>query len=576
MNYVENITGGFMNPRIKEKILQGEGITVEFKESKAKIPKNFMEIVVSFLNRYGGYIFLVVKDDGTVVGIEKENISKLKKEIATLCNNEEVIQPIAFLDIQEFLVDEKWIILVQVPNSSEVHRYKGHIFDRNIDGDFDITRSTELVASMYRRKTNVNFEDKIIPELTMKDFRNDLFKKVKELVRMRNRKHPWLKMTNQEILKSANLYRETQEEAGFTLGALLLFGKDEVISRWLSHFKTDAIYRDRNRDRYDDRDYIQTNLIDSYQRLFDFAVKHTDDHFYLNEDMLRVSPRDNILREVISNILIHRDFADKTTSRMIIMKDLENPCTPNVNGFITLENCIPKSKNPNIAKVFREINYADELGSGIRNLTKYVQVYCGEKPILEEGNIFRTTIPLVNHKDLELKTSTVDNNDIVAISANKVTNTGDKVTNTGDKATNTGDKVSSYNILTKKDKILQYFHSHEKVTLLELQNYLELGATRTKQLLKELKEEGLILYLGTTKDRKYILMSAFHENLKNVGIICNYLENKQYISNQEVQDLLKIKSSRANEILSQMVADGTIEAIGNNKGRKYKLKGKEK
>ncbi|MBR8822788.1 hypothetical protein IX293_001050 [Fusobacterium necrophorum] len=51
-------------------------------------------------------------------------------------------------------------------------------------------------------------------------------------------------------------------------------------------------------------------------------------------------------------------------------------------------------KNPVISKVFREIGLADELGLGMRNTYKYTQLYSGQNPIFEEGNIFRTIIPL--------------------------------------------------------------------------------------------------------------------------------------------------------------------------------------
>lgn len=66
-----------------------------------------------------------------------------------------------------------------------------------------------------------------------------------------------------------------------------------------------------------------------------------------------------------------------------------------MRGFITLNNCIPYSKNPKIAKIFREIGLADELGSGVRNITNYSKVYSGDEPIFEDGEIFKAKVPLV-------------------------------------------------------------------------------------------------------------------------------------------------------------------------------------
>lgn len=49
---------------------------------------------------------------------------------------------------------------------------------------------------------------------------------------------------------------------GYTLAAVLLLGKDEVIQSVLPHHKTDVILRIENLDRYDDRDDIRINLIE--------------------------------------------------------------------------------------------------------------------------------------------------------------------------------------------------------------------------------------------------------------------------------------------------------------------------
>ncbi len=49
----------------------------------------------------------------------------------------------------------------------------------------------------------------------------------------------------------------------------------------MPQFKTDAIYRVENVDRYDDRDVIISNHIDSIDRLIEFGKKHLNDVFVL-------------------------------------------------------------------------------------------------------------------------------------------------------------------------------------------------------------------------------------------------------------------------------------------------------
>ena len=84
-------------------------------------------------------------------------------------------------------------------------------------------------------------------------------------------------------------------------------------------------------------------------------------------------------------------------SKMII--DDEKITTENSNlshgmGALDLQKFEPFTKNPAISKVFREIGLADELGSGMRNIYKYTQLYSGQNPLFEEGDIFKTIIPL--------------------------------------------------------------------------------------------------------------------------------------------------------------------------------------
>ena len=214
----------------------------------------------------------------------------------------------------------------------------------------------------------------------------------------RNKNHVWENMSNEELLRSANLILtdpETKRE-GITLAAILLFGKDNSIMSVLPQHKTDAIFRVENKDRYDDRDVVITNLIDSYDRLIEFGQKHLNDLFVL-DGIVNVNARDRILREIVSNTLAHRDYSSGFPAKMIIDDEritVENSNLAHGMGALDLQKFEPFPKNPTISKVFREIGLADELGSGMRNTYKYTQLYSGQNPLFEEGDIFRTIIPL--------------------------------------------------------------------------------------------------------------------------------------------------------------------------------------
>lgn len=264
----------------------GESITTEFKECRNKLPKNLFETICAFLNRMGGDIFLGVADGGTITGVDESCVPQLKKNISSLCNNANKIAPTVYLHTDDCEIEGKTVLHIYVPESSQVHSTAGKIYDRNEDGDFDITGNSHLVAQMYIRKQREFTENTIYPYATLNDLETETIREVRIMAVNRQPNHPWEKLTDEELLKSCGLYkRDLQTGAsGYTLACILLFGKDEAILSAIPYFKTDAVYRKENLDRYDDRDEIKCNLIKSYGRLMAFIEKHLDDKFYMDGD----------------------------------------------------------------------------------------------------------------------------------------------------------------------------------------------------------------------------------------------------------------------------------------------------
>lgn len=378
-------------------IEEGEGNSIEFKKSTNDITKDVYDTVCSFSNRDGGHILLGVKDNGEILGVDEDAIPKMKKDFVTAINNANKLNPPLYLQIEEYDVDGKRVLYIYVPVSSQVCRHHGRIFDRNNDSDIDITDNTDLVYQLYARKSGSYFVNKVT-RFGIEDLRSDLIERARKMTSARVANHPWKSMTDEELLRSAGLILKddvTQVE-GITIAAILLFGKDSTIMSVLPQHKTDAIFRVDNVDRYDDRDVIITNLLETYDRLVEFGHKHLSDPF-VQEGMHSVSARDKILREIFSNSLAHRDYSSGYVAKFVIEKDkmfTENANRSHGNGALNLSSFEPYAKNPPISKVFREISLADELGSGMRNTYKYTKLYSGGEPEFIEGDVFRTIVPL--------------------------------------------------------------------------------------------------------------------------------------------------------------------------------------
>lgn len=97
-------------------------------------------------------------------------------------------------------------------------------------------------------------------------------------------------------------------------------------------------------------------------------------------------------------MLIHREFLNAYPAKFIIETHrvfAKNSNKPHGHGLIDPAHFSPFPKNPVIARFFKEIGRADELGSGVRKLFKYCRYYTGGKdPELIEEDIFKCIVPL--------------------------------------------------------------------------------------------------------------------------------------------------------------------------------------
>lgn len=474
----------------------GETVAIEFKRCGNGIEHDTYESVCSFLNRFGGDIFMGVQDDGTVVGVPKKATSDMIKNFIAVISNPSLFTPTIYLSPEVLEYGDKTIIHVHIPPSAEVHSYKKIIYDRVDDADVKVT-ATSQIAAMYIRKQNIFTEKRIYPYVTEADLRLDLLPRIRQMaVNHAGGSHPWADMGEKEILKSAGLYGMDMVtgEKGYNLAAIMLLGKDDVILNVCPTYETDALVRKVNMDRYDDREIVKTNLIESYEQLMEFAKKHLPDKFFL-EDTNRVSLRNILAREMLGNTLMHREFSNSYTAKFVIEHDkmyVENANRAVRQGIITPSNLEPNPKNPIIASFFRHIGRADRLGSGVRNLFKYSKFYSGQEPEFVEGDVFKIIVPL--DEAYSFDKGMIQN-------ANKTAKSADKTVKSADKIAKSADKK----VMEQKKKVLEYIEKYGKITSKEAGEMLLVKQRRARDILSEMARDGVLTKQGAYKSTVYIL-----------------------------------------------------------------------
>ena len=163
-----------------------------------------------------------MEDNGEITGVTLNAVKQIKKDFANSLNNPQRFAPTLFITLEETEIEKKTVLWCYIPPDSQIVMYGGKIFDRNTDGDMDITRNSSMVAQIYHRKNAEYSERKIFPYAKDKDFEFDrLMPFIRRLAANRQKNHPWEKMNDKEILKSAGLYQNDPElgTVGYNLAA---------------------------------------------------------------------------------------------------------------------------------------------------------------------------------------------------------------------------------------------------------------------------------------------------------------------------------------------------------------------
>lgn len=211
----------------------------------------------------------------------RSNSKDMVKNFISCISNPALFSPTIYLNPEILDYEGKKLIHIHILPSAEVHSYKKVIYDRVNDADVKVT-ATAQIAQMYIRKQEIYTEKKIFPYVGLEDLRLDLLPKLRIMAANNSgQTHPWSSMSDEEVLKSTRLYSidRVTGAKGYNLAAVMLLGKDDVIADVVPAYVTDALLRKVNIDRYDDREIIKTNLIESYEQLMEFGRKHLPGSF---------------------------------------------------------------------------------------------------------------------------------------------------------------------------------------------------------------------------------------------------------------------------------------------------------
>lgn len=189
---------------------------------------------------------------------------------------------------------------------------------------------------------------------------------------------------------------EMIREGKLTLGTYLLFTTDYcyISDVQVGRFKSPTTIIDSIS--------LNTDLFTEVDDILAFIKKHLMVEYIITGEAKRTERFDyplEAIREVVINMIVHRDYRESSPSIIKIYDDKIEFYNPgNLYGGISIDDLLngkftSKSRNKLIAKAFKEIGLIERYGSGIMRIQKICKEYGIMAPLFEEeSNGFKVVL----------------------------------------------------------------------------------------------------------------------------------------------------------------------------------------
>ena len=332
-----------------------ENENIEFKELYTE---NIYKEIVAFLNSGSGTIYIGYNDNGELIGLE--NVKETEEKISNGIRGKIVPDCSVFVSINNATLDNKDYIIINVSKGVNIYslKDKGIIKGTYIrNGSCSMPATEETVKQMIIKNSNITFETSVANN------QNLTFNYIREAFMGIN-----IDINNKNIMK--NLFM-LDNNGNYTNLALLL-------SDQCPYTVKVATYQSVNKTNFLDRKEFGGSLLEVYDKTLSY-LKINSATYGLIDSSIREDIEEYpefILREIILNSLIHRDYSVLTSNIINIYKDdsIEFISYGSLYGNITIEDVLAglsTSRNPHLQSIFMRLKRVEAIGSGLRRVNSY-------------------------------------------------------------------------------------------------------------------------------------------------------------------------------------------------------------
>jgi len=515
-----------------------ENNRIEAKKAFGGLPNSIWETYSAFANTLGGCILLGVieKEGKTFEAVGISDADKLIKDFWNVINNPKKVSVNLLSDKDVFAqsVGDKTIVLINVPRADRNYRpvyIDGNplnTYRRNGDGDYKCTK--EEYQTMVRDASVKTQDMLLLSEMDLGVLNMESVHGYRQRMKYSRPGHVWEQLADDEFLQkigAAGIGEDGKKHP--TAAGLLMFGNEYDIVREYNNYFLDYQEQYDPDNRWTDRIISSSgdwsgNVYDFYFRIYNKLRQDIKTPFKL-DGITRVddTPVHLALREALANCLVNADYYGSRGVIIIKKPDvimLANPGNSRVDLDAVISGGISDPRNSAILKMFNFIDIGERAGSGIPNIFRVWKEQKWNAPIISETyepDRVTLTLPLSPVKNVDksaIKENIADENNkksaINRLSPKNIADIGDK-NKIGDKKSaikeNIADENNKKSAINQKikERIISFLKEHSEGKTPEIAEYVGLKASRTRDYIKELIDDGAIEAFGGRKNRTYCL-----------------------------------------------------------------------
>jgi len=442
-----------------------ESETVELKEV---VVDDIKKEIIAFANCDGGKLYIGVRDDGTVIGLD--NADSVSLQISNMVRDSIKPDITMFLHYETIVENGKNVVVVDIQRGTDRPYYlakKGMrpegVYVRQ--GYSSVPATDTAIRRMIKETDGDRFEamrclnQELTFEATKKEF--ELRKTDFGPQQMRT-----LKLIDQDGLYS-NLALLLSDQCVHTIKVAVFQGTDQTI--------------------FKDRREFTGSLMQQMNEVYDFIDFRNQTRATI-EKLYRVDVRDYpevAVREALLNLLVHRDYSFSASAFISIYEDrIEFVSIGGLMPGIDLEDVmvgISVCRNQDLANVFYRLHLIEAYGTGMGKIMKAYESM-QVKPVIETTkNAFKIILPNINAK-YETEKATVK------------TKSGTPVT------VHTEKKLSD-----EEEKILEYARKHGAITRNDVIELLEVSASTAARVIRKMVKTNLLKQKGKARNTHYTI-----------------------------------------------------------------------